>query len=945
MKKIVKVLLIALGVLLLVAIILPWLFRGRIVEAIKTEANKQVNARIEFKSVGATLFRNFPELTISLHELWIHGIDRFDQQALFQAKRLDLTVKLWNVFKGSPYEIQRVKLESADIQLLVLEDGTVNWDIMPEDTSAEADVPIQEGSVSLKLQQLTFSNSRLKYEDRELIFVTELNGVNGGLSGDISLDNSKLQLNLKADRLDVAYEKIPILAGVGAVFKGKIDANLTESVYAVKSEQMLLNALNVIFGGVFHLKDDAIGIEMSFNAPDGDFKQLLSLFPAIYANQFDQVRASGSFSFGGYMSGDYSEHSFPSFGMSLTIGDGGFSYPGMPSSMEKIMMSMKIENPTGNFDHTRIDMDRFSFLLGQNPFSMTLGVRTPVSDPQIESSMQGKMNLADLQGLLPEGAIPVMKGRLEADFGLKAAKSDIENKRYSQVMASGHLHAYDVELPSEKFAEAIRLEHATLDFNPSFIQTTVKQLRMGQSDFTLEGKVEDYLPYYLGNGTLSASLNVKSGMLDANELMKTFLSDTTRAEGPADEHALQLPERIRAVLTASVGKLLFQQYDLSNVEAVVDYRDQRLVLQPLKAEMLGGIIEMKGSFDGRNAKAAPVDFDFAIRDFDIPMAYQTIGLFQAAAPIAGKTKGRFSTSFRLKGLLDDQMNPIFESLQGGGGLQSSQITVESVSVMNTLASLMGNDSYRRLITDGVNLSFEFLNGRVYQKPFGLKYGNADVTMSGSVGFDKLLDYDMVFQLPFSSLGTQVADGIKGLASRAAAGGIALQPGTSVQVKARITGTVTDPKVSLDYKDFAGNLKADLSRTALQEIDKQKEQLRQQAKDEAARLIADAQARSKTIVDEAETTAARIRNEASAAAQKLTTEADNQAEKLIAEGKARGMIAERAAQEAARKLKQQADQSARNIEQEADRRATQIVSEANKQADRIVEEAERKAAAL
>lgn len=944
MKKIV-IILIAIAVLLLTtAIVLPWLLSGKIVEVIKAEANKQLNARIEFQSVGASLFRNFPELTVSMHQLEIQGIGRFDNHPLLKVKRLDVSLTIWNAFKGSPFEIQRVILESADIQLLVLEDGTVNWDIIPTESETET-IPEAEGdAVQLKLQRLTVKNSRLLYEDRELVFFTELNGVNGSMSGDLSSEQSRLGLELKAEQLDVAYENIPILSKVATVFNGTIDANFTESIYAVKSEQLFLNALSVIFGGVFHLKEEAIGIQLSFNAPDGDFKQLLSLVPAVYANQFEKLKAKGSFSLGGYMNGDYSETSFPSFGMSMTIGEGAFSYPEMPASMEKISMAMKLDNPSGDFDDTRINLDHFSFEVAQNPFFLSLSVRSPVSDPHIETFMSGKINLADIRELLPKGTMPDMTGIMEADFKLKTKKSALDKRQYKDVVAEGQLLASNVNVPYKDFADPLRIGRGRIALNPSFAQADFTALHIGRSDLSFEGKLEDYLPYYLTQGELVAKLKVSSELLDINEILGMLPTDSTEKDKSAEEQNLQLPKRIRAAFAANVKNMIFMQYELSDVEAVIDYRDQQIVFQPLKADMMGGTVELKGSYDGNNMQVAPIDIDFNLRGFDIPTAYQTIGLFQAAAPVAGKTKGRFSTNFRLKGMLDGTMNPIYESLQGGGGLQSTQITVESVNAMHTIATLLGNESYKRIVTDGLNLSFEFLNGRVFQKPFGFKYGEGDVTISGSLGFDKQLDYDMVFQLPFSALGSQVADGIKNLASRAA-GGIALQPGTSVQVKARITGMVNDPKISIDYKDFASNIKSDITKTALQEIDKQKEQLRKQAKAEADRLIAEARERAGAIIDEANQAANRLRSEAAQAALKLRTEADNQAEKLIAEGKARGLIAERAAMEAARKLRQQAEQSARTIEQEADLRASKIEDEAKTQADKIVAEAERKAATL
>jgi hypothetical protein len=262
--------------------------------------------------------------------------------------------------------------------------------------------------------------------------------------------------------------------------------------------------------------------------------------------------------------------------------------------------------------------------------------------------------------------------------------------------------------------------------------------------------------------------------------------------------------------------------------------------------------------------------------------------------------------------------------------------------MNKLADLLGNENYRRMITDGINFTFEFVNGRVFQKPFTIKYAGSDVTLGGSIGFDQQLDYDMVFQVPFSQLGSSVADGITSLVRLAGDKGINLNPGTSVQVKAKITGPANDPKVSLDYKDFAGNLKSDLMSTAQQELDKQKEQLKEKARDEADKLIQQAREQGDKLIQQAESTAANIRAEAAKAGAKIRSEANAQAEKLVAEGKAKGIIAERLAIESAKKLNQQADKSASDLENEADKKANALVDEARNRAAQLILEAEKKA---
>jgi uncharacterized protein involved in outer membrane biogenesis len=67
MKKFFKVLAIVVVLLLAVIIALPFMFKGKIVELVKAEANKQLTATVDFDNdVSLSLFKNFPQFTIKL---------------------------------------------------------------------------------------------------------------------------------------------------------------------------------------------------------------------------------------------------------------------------------------------------------------------------------------------------------------------------------------------------------------------------------------------------------------------------------------------------------------------------------------------------------------------------------------------------------------------------------------------------------------------------------------------------------------------------------------------------------------------------------------------------------------------------------------------------------------------------------------------------------------
>ncbi len=947
MKKFLKIFGAILATLLLLALLLPFVFQKRIGEMVKQEINNSINARVDYGRISASFFRDFPSFTLTIKDIAVSGKEEFEGINLFTSERLSVTINLRSLLKGSPYEVDQIRINRANLNLLVLENGKANWDIALADTSTTQTSAEQESSsLSLKLNQIRVVQSDINYEDRELVFLTTLNGVNGSLSGDMSLDQALLDLTLKADQLKVEYEGMKLLAGVSVLFEGDVDAGLSRDVYKLSSRVLMLNELALGFKGTFDISSENIGMDFSAEALNGNFKDLLSIVPAIYSNDFKNLTASGSFDFRAGMKGEYGDAVFPSYFATLKVRDGAFGYPALPSRLERFFIDIDAENQSGADDDLKLDISRIALAINGQPIEGNLALRNPVSDPRFKAGLKGKLDFEALSKLLPAGTIPEMSGMLNAAFTAAAKKSDIDNKRYQNVEASGSIEINQFRMPSVKPGIDLSIASASALLRPEASSVEVKGMQLGKSDFNFRGEVSNYLPYMLSDGELSGNLSLRSGLIDANELMKYFMgADSAEQTADSATFRLELPERINIGFSAEVGKLLYEQYELTEVIAGLRYANKILTFNPLDARMMGGSIKMHGTFDGKDAKAPLVDLNFGLTDFDIPLSYQTIGLFSKAAPIAEKTKGRFSTGFRLKGQLNENLQPVFNTLQGGGGLQSSRITIESVNLFNTLADRLGNEDLRRIVTDGVNFSFEFVNGRVFQKPFSFAHSGIDATLAGSIGFDQTLDYDLALVIPYEKLGSAVNQQLQQLSALAAGRGINLTPGTKINIRAKIGGTALAPTIALDYRDFATNLRNEIMQSAAAELEKQKEQLRSQARDEANKLIEQAQRQGEELIRQAELTASQIRNEASAAADRLRREADAQAERLINEAKGKGMLAERGAQEGARKIRQQASVAASRLEQEADQKASAVVGEARRQSDKLVEDARSRAAQL
>ena len=103
MKKLIKILGGTLVALLLLLLVLPVAFKGKIEGIVKSEGNKMLNAQFDFKSLKISLLKNFPQASVSLHDFWLKGVDEFENDTLVYAGELTAAVNvMWWVIRTAP---------------------------------------------------------------------------------------------------------------------------------------------------------------------------------------------------------------------------------------------------------------------------------------------------------------------------------------------------------------------------------------------------------------------------------------------------------------------------------------------------------------------------------------------------------------------------------------------------------------------------------------------------------------------------------------------------------------------------------------------------------------------------------------------------------------------------------------------------------------------------
>jgi uncharacterized protein involved in outer membrane biogenesis len=129
--RILKWITLPLIVLMAILIIIPFMYEDEIVDSFKTEANANIQAKLNFESYELSLVKSFPDLQLSVGDLSIVGLEVFENDTLFYTEQISINLPLKSLWQDRLI-INEIKLLNVLFNALVRKDGMANWDIMVE---------------------------------------------------------------------------------------------------------------------------------------------------------------------------------------------------------------------------------------------------------------------------------------------------------------------------------------------------------------------------------------------------------------------------------------------------------------------------------------------------------------------------------------------------------------------------------------------------------------------------------------------------------------------------------------------------------------------------------------------------------------------------------------------------------------------------------------------
>ena len=884
MKKIVKIVAIVVAVVLVAAFVAPMLLRGKIAQIVKREANEMLDARVDFEKLDISLLRHFPRASLDLKGLTVVGAGPFEGDTIVAANRISVVVNPMSLFGDDGFEVTKVILAEPALHAHKLADGKVNWDIVKAsgEEPAAGEGASEEGSssFSLSIRDFRISDATIRYEDDSTGMRFSTAPLSLRLRGDMSADQTDLDLRLTAGAVRLVSGGIPLLSDAEAELDAVIAADLKNNRFTFSRNRLRLNAIELTLDGWAEMKDDAVAMDITAGCDKVQFKDVLSLIPAFYTREFKNLTAGGELSMELWARGEMRGPALPAFELKTEVRNGSFQYSSLPKAVTDINIAARVSNPGSVMDKTVVDLSKFGLRMAGNSVAATFYATNLVSDPVFRASADGRVDLGAVKEVYPLEKGVDLGGLITADLKLSGRMSDIEKNRYERLGAQGTFVVEGVGLTLPNLP-AVRIRRAAATVTPAAMTLGEFGLTVGRSDLSANGQLTGYIGYLLRDDVLSGRLYVKSELLDLNEIMDAMPSAEGGAadeEAPAEPvRAIEVPRNLNLSLNTDLRKVLFEKMTIGDISGEMRVAGGALSLERLAMGVFGGRATASGSYSTAADPARPVlKLDAAVSGASFRKTFEELEMVQQLVPIFAKTGGDYSLSLDLGTSLDAAMSPDLRSLNAAGEIKSANIHVQNIEAFDALAKALGNDDLRKIEARDVAIRFSIKDGRITTQPFDLKMGGVNINLAGSTGLDQTIDYKARVAVP---------------------GGKTLQ-----SVGVNIGGTFSSPKITLGIREAA-------------------EEAVKNVVDEQIQKLTGSESLSEEIAKQAEN----LRAEAKRAGEKLIAAAQEQRAKLVEAAASKGALARIAAEKGGDKLVQEAEKQAANLEAEAERQIEKLTS--------------------
>ena len=440
-----------------------------------------------------------------------------------------------------------------------------------------------------------------------------------------------------------------------------------------------------------------------------------------------------------------------------------------PKPIQNINLKANLNSTTGDFKDASFVLSPANFTFEGEPFNLTASFKN-FDDINYDVKAKGTLNVARIYKVFSQKGLDV-DGFIKADLSLAGKQSDASNGKIGNLKNSGTLEVKNIKTTSDYLAKPFLIENGLFTFHQDKMNFSNFNGKYGTSDITMNGNLENVINFVLSeNQILKGNFNLSSNYLNINEFIPTttFKNEDENEAKTEVSGVIEIPTNLNVSIQTNAAKTQYDDVTIENLRGNVLIQNGTLKLSNGTLGIIGATAKMDALYKNEGTQKAYFDYKINASEFDIKRAYNEIKMFREIVTAAESAEGIVGLNYSIKGVLNNQMEPVMPSLEGSGTLSVKKVKMKGFKLLNVVSAKTENPDIKDPDISKVDIKSTIKNNIVTIERFKFKVAGFRLRFEGQTSLDGKLNLKMriglpplgIFGIPIKVLGTQENPDIK-----------------------------------------------------------------------------------------------------------------------------------------------------------------------------------------
>ncbi|MCC8174516.1 MAG: AsmA family protein [Odoribacter sp.] len=354
-----------------------------------------------------------------------------------------------------------------------------------------------------------------------------------------------------------------------------------------------------------------------------------------------------------------------------------------------------------------------------------------------------------------------------ADIALNATR---DRRRDSMWIPSGHIDCQEMRAYTPYFPVRISMQKGRVNFNMRQVALDSTRIRLGRSDMTLTGKIDNLGRAFFRKDTLYAQLSVASRNINCNQLMaaldegmaymnrskeekqaeKIIISEENDIDNvsvvsdsieysPASS-VIVIPPRLDFTLRLDIDKILFGNLVLEDIDGEMVMRDQKVKVTDFNLVTADAKVDVTGIYTATDTLSAYTAFAMKLNDVKMDTLVYLFPSLDTLLPMLRSFEGLVDFYMGAETQLNSELMVDIPTLRGAVSIDGQNLVLMDGETFAEISKKLMFKNKKRNLIDSVSVELTIQDGMINIFPFLLEIDRYKAAIGGQHNIDMTFNY-------------------------------------------------------------------------------------------------------------------------------------------------------------------------------------------------------------